>query len=56
LSIDDVVKLTLIDYRYNETRIGFYTSSSIISLRKSMYKVLENPLAEYAALQNESFK
>ena len=55
LSIDDVVKLTLIDYRYNETRIGFYTSSSIISLKKSMYKVLENPMDEYAALKNESY-
>lgn len=53
LSIDDVVKLTLIDYKYNESRIGFYSSSSIISLKNSLYKVLETPLAEYATVENE---
>lgn len=53
LSIDDIVKLTLIDYKYKESRIGFYTASSIITLKKSKYSVLEEPVVEYATLENE---
>lgn len=47
LSINKIVKLTLIDYKYSESRIGFYTASSIITLSNSRYSVLENPIEEY---------
>lgn len=54
LSIDDVVKLTLIDYKYSESKIGFYTASSIITLTNSRYSVLENPIEEYGTQENEA--
>lgn len=53
LSIDDVVKLTLIDYKYSESRIGFYSASSILTLSNSKFSVLENPSEEYATQQND---
>ena len=50
---DDVVKLTLIDYKYSESRIGFYSASSILTLSNSKFSVLENPSEEYATQQND---
>ncbi|MEM1122559.1 MAG: glycosyl hydrolase family 32 [Bacteroidota bacterium] len=49
LSINDLVKLTLIDYTYSGGYIGLYSASSIISLSTSQLKVLPNPQSEYAS-------
>jgi len=54
LSINDIVKLTLIDYKYSESRIGLYTASSIITLTNSRYSVLENPIEEYGTQENKN--
>ena len=53
LSLNEVVKLTLIDYKYLESRIGFYTASSIITLTNSKFSVLENAIEEYGTQENE---
>ncbi|MBS1746243.1 MAG: glycosyl hydrolase family 32 [Bacteroidetes bacterium] len=48
LAIDDVVKLTLMDYTYSESKMGLYSSSSVISLEQSVFKILPDPEEEYA--------
>ena len=55
LSIDDVVKLTLMDYTYSGNGFGLYSASSVISLQHSIFKVLPEPQAEYAS-QEEAQK
>jgi beta-fructofuranosidase len=55
LSIDDVVKLTLMDYMYSGSRIGLYSASSIISLQNSTIKILPEPEEEYGS-QEETQK
>jgi len=55
LSIDDAVKLTLIDYTFSSNRIGLYSSSSVITLQQSTIKILPGPQSEYAS-QEESQK
>lgn len=55
LSIDGVVKLTLMDYTYSGSGIGLYSASSIISLQNSTLKVLPDPEEEYAS-QEEAQK
>jgi len=55
LSIDDKVKLTLMDYTYCSNSIGLYSSSSSISLQDSILKVLPDPEEEYAS-QEETQK
>ncbi|HWH61749.1 MAG TPA: hypothetical protein VNS50_00655 [Ginsengibacter sp.] len=55
LSIDGVVKLTLMDYVYSGNGIGLYSSSSVISLQNSMVRVLPEPEEEYAS-QEEAGK
>jgi beta-fructofuranosidase len=55
LSIDDVVKLTLIDYTYSGNFIGLYSASSVISLQDAVLKVLPDPEEEYAS-QEEAQK
>jgi beta-fructofuranosidase len=55
LSIDGIVKLTLMDYRYTGSRIGLYSASSIISLQDSFICLLPDPENEYAS-QEESRK
>ena len=55
LSIDGIVKLTLMDYTFSSQGIGLYSSSSVISLQKSIIKVLQNPRGEYAS-QEEAQK
>jgi beta-fructofuranosidase len=55
LSIDQVVKLTLMDYTYSGNGIGLYSASSIISLQDSRVKVLPDPESEYAS-QEEAQK
>ena len=55
LSIDDVVKLTLMDYTYSGNGIGLYSASSVISLQHSTVKILSDPEEEYAS-QEEAQK
>lgn len=55
LSIDDIVKLTLMDYTYSGNGFGLYSASSVISLQHSLLKVLPNPEEEYAG-QEEAQK
>ena len=47
LSIDGIVKLTLIDFLYNGNNIGLYSSSSSISIKNSVIKILPDPKSEY---------
>lgn len=56
LSIDDVVKLTLIDYRYSGPLIGLYSSSSVISLEDSKLYSLSDPESEYGAQEAQAMK
>ncbi len=56
MSIDEVVKLTLIDYRYSGPLIGLYSSSSVISLRDSKLYAMSEPESEYAAQQTQALK
>jgi len=55
LSIDGVVKLTLMDYTYTGNGIGLYSASSVISLQNSTVKTLPDPIDEYAS-QEEAGK
>ena len=48
-AIDEVVKLTLIDYRYAGALIGIYSSSSVISLSDSTLYLISEPKSEYGA-------
>jgi len=49
LSINGVVKLTLMDYTYSGNWMGLYSASSIISLQNSAVRVLPDPKEEYAS-------
>jgi beta-fructofuranosidase len=49
LSIDNEVKLTLMDYTYSGNYMGLYSASSIISLQASLLKILTAPEEEYAS-------
>jgi len=49
LSINGVVKLTLMDYTFTEKGIGLYSASSVISLQDSIIKTLPDPAEEYAS-------
>ena len=49
LSIDGVVKLTLIDYTYSGSRMGIYSASSVISVQDSRFGILPDPKGEYAS-------
>lgn len=49
LSINDVVKLTLMDYTYSGNWIGLYSASSLISLQQTQLSVLPDPASEYAS-------
>ncbi len=55
LSIDGIVKLTLMDYTFAGSGIGLYSASSVISLSDSVVKVLPDPKDEYAS-QEEAGK
>ncbi|HVZ98673.1 MAG TPA: hypothetical protein VG847_17445 [Chitinophagaceae bacterium] len=56
LSIDGVVKLTLMDYKYSGNNIGLYSASSVISLQESVLRLLPQPEEEYASQeQTEKF-
>ncbi len=49
LSIDGIVKLTLMDYTYSGGGIGLYSASSVISLQNSVVKILPELEDEYAS-------
>ena len=49
LSIDNEVKLTLIDYTYSGEGLGLYSASSQIELRDSVFKYLPDAKNEYAS-------
>jgi len=53
LSIDGVVKLTLMDYTYSGNGIGLYSASSVLSLQELTVKVLPDPKGEYASQEEE---
>ncbi|CAC9976198.1 glycoside hydrolase family protein [Flavobacterium panici] len=55
LSINDVVKLTLLDFRYNEGKIGIYVCSAVISVSDSKIHVIPEPENEYAASDPEKY-
>ncbi len=55
LSINGIVKLTLMDYTFSGNGIGLYSSSSVISLKDSFVYTLPDPPGEYAS-QEESQK
>jgi beta-fructofuranosidase len=48
LSINGVIKLTLMDYTYQGDGLGLYSASSVISLQKTVLKMLPDPEEEYA--------
>ncbi|MEO8766546.1 MAG: glycosyl hydrolase family 32 [Ginsengibacter sp.] len=52
LSIDGVIKLTLMDYTYSGNSIGLYSASSVISLQNSKVMVLPEPEVEYASQED----
>ncbi len=52
LAIDDVVKLTLMDYTYEGSNIGMYSASSSVVLEKSIIHLLSDPVSEYASQEN----
>jgi beta-fructofuranosidase len=51
-AIDDIVKLTLIDYTYQGEYIGIYSASSVISLHDSSLHILPDQVNEYASQEN----
>jgi len=55
LSVDGIVKLTLMDYTFSGMGVGLYSASSVISLQQSCIKILPNPRSEYAS-QEEAQK
>ncbi len=56
LSINGVVKLTLVDFLYNGQMLGIYSSSSSISLKKSSISILPDPISEYLVEESEITK
>lgn len=49
LSVNGIVKLTLMDYTFTGKGFGLYTASSVISLQGSMLHQLPDPEEEYAS-------
>lgn len=55
LAIDEVVKITLIDYQWTGEGMGIYSASSVISLQESTIRTLPVQLDEYGS-QEEAEK
>jgi beta-fructofuranosidase len=55
LSIDGLVKLTLIDYTFSGNLIGLLSASSLITLQSTVVYALPDPPEEYAS-QGEAQK
>ncbi|MFN8305972.1 MAG: glycosyl hydrolase family 32 [Ferruginibacter sp.] len=49
LSVDDEVKITLMDYAWSGPGLGLYTASSSITLQDSVIKILPDLVSEYAS-------
>ncbi|WP_348800286.1 glycosyl hydrolase family 32 [Flavobacterium adhaerens] len=49
LSINGVVKITLLDFKYNEGKIGVYICSAVVSVSESKIHILPEPKNEYAS-------
>lgn len=49
VAIDEIIRLTLIDYSYSGTGIGVYSASSIICLENISVHTLPSPQSEYAS-------
>jgi beta-fructofuranosidase len=56
LSINDIVRLTLIDYTFSNPGFGLYSASSELYLSKATLQVLPDPIVEYAAPDNLEMK
>lgn len=54
VAVNDIVKLTLIDYTYSGKGIGIYSASSIIVVDEITVKKLPNPKNEYASQEESS--
>ncbi len=52
LSVNGVIKLTLIDYTFTGSRIGLYSASSTIVLSDSVIYTLPDSVNEYASQEN----
>ncbi|MBK8503260.1 MAG: glycosyl hydrolase family 32 [Saprospiraceae bacterium] len=52
LSINNIVRLTLIDYTLSNAGFGLYSASSEIYLSNSTLQMLPEPILEYAAQEN----
>lgn len=52
LSIENIVKLTLMDYTHSGPKIGLYAASSVISLQHAVLHILPDPEGEYASQQD----
>ena len=53
LSIDGIVKLTLMDYTFSGNNIGLYSSYSVLSLQQSSIKILPALREEYASQETQ---
>ncbi len=49
VSIDDIVKISLVDYMYENDYLGLYSASSKISLHDSVMYKIDDPKEEYAS-------
>ncbi|WP_460836659.1 hypothetical protein, partial [Massilia agri] len=56
LSINDVVKLTLLDFKYSEGKVGIYVCSAVISVSDSKIHAIPEPENEYAASDPEKYE
>jgi beta-fructofuranosidase len=52
LSVNNIVRLTLIDYTFSNPGFGLYSASSEIYLSDSTLQILPEPILEYAAPEN----
>ena len=52
LSVDGIVRLTLIDYTFSALGFGLYSASSEIYLSESVLRALPEPITEYAGPEN----
>lgn len=56
LSINAIVLLTLLDFKYNEGKIGIYLCSAAISISNSKLHILPEPENEYASSDPEKYQ
>ena len=54
LSIDTIVKLTLVDYTYSGRLLGFYTAGATMTIMNQVFKSLPAPADEYGSQEGAS--